>query len=286
MKRALLWTLVLVAIGLIGWSQNASADPVSKLAQRIENQQQRIKEGVAKGKLTRQEADMVRSNLNWIKARFAAMKRDRILTPDEIRRLDAHLDWNGRMIARETKDFQYVYVGNFGERIENQQQRIDAGIASGKLTRREADFVQDNLTWIKARFAAMKRDGLLTYQEMLKLDAMLDRTRKMIAKEIRDTEPIYWAKFRERIANQQRNIDAGIAKKQLTRPEADAVQDNLAFIKATFAKMKQDGRLTQREMAKLDELLDRNNQLIYKKRHDFDARFRNMGDVLDFFKLR
>jgi uncharacterized tellurite resistance protein B-like protein len=368
MKKILMWTLVMVAAGLLGWSQVGFTDPVTNIAQRIENQQIRINNGIAKGQLTRREADIVQDNLNWIKARFNGMKRDGILTSDEIRRLDTLLDQNNRMIAKEIRDFEPVYWGNFRQRIENQQKRIDDGIAKrqltrheaevcqdnlnwikdtfnrmradgrltaqemnkldemldrnnrliarerndyerfryqrdyldffhlgvadpeaniaqrienqqnrinngidrGQLTRREANIVQDNLNWIKARFASMKRDGILTSEEIRRLDALLDRNSRMIAKEIRDFEPLYLGNFRQRIENQQRRIDDGIAKRQLDRHEAEVCQDNLNWIKDTFNRMKADGRLTAQEMNKLDEMLDRNNRLIAKEIRDFE----------------
>jgi methyl-accepting chemotaxis protein len=66
------------------------------------------------------------------------------------------------------------------ERIQDQQQRINQGVRSGELTRREADVLQDNLDWIRRRFNQMKADGLLTPREIERLDEMLDRNSAMI----------------------------------------------------------------------------------------------------------
>jgi hypothetical protein len=68
-------------------------------------------------------------------------------------------------------------------RIEEQQKRIDQGIASGQLAPREADIVQDNLNRIKAAEARMKADGTLTPRERARLEHMLDRNSKMIYRE-------------------------------------------------------------------------------------------------------
>jgi polyhydroxyalkanoate synthesis regulator phasin len=81
-----------------------------------------------------------------------------------------------------------AYAGNtrdpgIRERIEEQQKRIDQGIASGQLTRREADIVQDNLNRIRAAEARMKADGTLAPRERARLEHMLDRNSKMISKE-------------------------------------------------------------------------------------------------------
>lgn len=69
---------------------------------------------------------------------------------------------------------------DFDQRVFNQQKRIDQGVASGELTRREADVLQDNLNWIKRRYSGMRADGALTPREMEKLDRMLERNSNMI----------------------------------------------------------------------------------------------------------
>jgi predicted metal-dependent hydrolase len=155
------------------------------------------------------------------------------------------------------------------DRIANQQQRIDQGIASGALTRGEADVVQDNLNWIRATFARMKADGRLNPGEIGKLEAMLDRNSRMIFnKKHNPIKRVYQADIPDRIADQQWRIDQGIASGELTRAEANILQDNLNWIKATFARMKADGRLNQKEISRLDSMLDRNSQMIFNKKHN------------------
>ena len=158
---------------------------------------------------------------------------------------------------------------NVPDRIENQQQRIDQGVASGKLTRGEADVLQDNLNWIKIKYARMKADGRLNPGEISKLEAMLDRNSQMISnKKQNPITRVYQSNIPDRIANQQWRIDQGIASRELTRAEANILQDNLNWIKITFAKMKADGRLNQKETNRLDEMLDRNGMMIFNKKHN------------------
>ncbi len=158
---------------------------------------------------------------------------------------------------------------NIPDRIANQQQRIDQGIASRELTRAEADVLQDNLNWIKATFARMKADGRLNPGEISKLEAMLDRNSQMISnKKQNPIKRVYQADIPERIANQQWRIDQGVASRELTRAEADVLQDNLNWIKATFARMKADGRLNPGEISKLEAMLDRNSQMISNKKQN------------------
>ncbi len=81
-------------------------------------------------------------------------------------------------------------------------------------------------------------------------------------------ENTYDPVINDRIAEQQKRIDEGIASGQLTRAEADILQDNLNWIKAEETRLKADGKLTPKERARLNKMLDRNSNMIYKKRHN------------------
>ena len=72
----------------------------------------------------------------------------------------------------------------------------------------------------------------------------------------------------ERIANQQRSINAGIAAGQLSREEAALLQENLDWIKIRFEKMTADGVLTSGERASMEKTLDKNGKMISNKKHN------------------
>ena len=72
----------------------------------------------------------------------------------------------------------------------------------------------------------------------------------------------------DRITEQQKRIDEGIASGQLSSAEADILQDNLNWIKAEETRLKADGKLTPKEKARLNKMLDRNSKMIYKKKHN------------------
>ncbi|MBI5640193.1 MAG: hypothetical protein HZA17_07205 [Nitrospirae bacterium] len=74
--------------------------------------------------------------------------------------------------------------------------------------------------------------------------------------------------IQDRIEDQQQRIDQGIASGELTRAEADRMQDNLNRIKADEARLKADGKLTPRERARLNKELDHNSKAIYRKKHN------------------
>jgi hypothetical protein len=160
---------------------------------------------------------------------------------------------------------------NFYERIEDQQKRINQGIESGELTRKEADMLQDNLDWVKGKYARMEADGIMTRDERDRLDRMLDRNSGMIKdRKHNPAKRLYDSGVEDRIGRQQRRIDQGIASGKLVRREADIVQDNLNEIRKRYAKMQGDGVLTMKEIEKLDKMLDENGKMISRKENNKD----------------
>jgi hypothetical protein len=159
-------------------------DHHDKFFDRIKNQQKRIDQGIKSGELTREESAMLQDNLEWIKGKYSRMKSDNILTKQERERLEKMLDQNSEMIKNKKHNpAKRLYDDNIESRIDNQQKRIDRGVKSGELTRREAEIVQDNLNEIRRRYSKMRRDGVLTMKESEKLERMLDENSRMITRE-------------------------------------------------------------------------------------------------------
>ncbi|MCG2720862.1 MAG: hypothetical protein L6290_02445 [Thermodesulfovibrionales bacterium] len=159
----------------------------------------------------------------------------------------------------------------FHERIENQQRRINQGIESGELTRKEAGILQDNLNWIRDKYARMTANGILTQNEQERLDKMLDKNSEMIKnKKHNPARQLYGADVQDRIDSQQRRINQGLSSGKLNRHEADIVQDNLSEIRRRYAKMRKDGVLTIKELGKLDKMLDENSKMISRKEFNRD----------------
>jgi len=165
----------------------------------------------------------------------------------------------------------------FFDRIEKQQSRINQGIKSGELTKKEAALLQDNLDWLKDKYARMKSDNVLTKHERERLDSMLDQNSEMIKnKKHNPAKRLYDADIEERIDNQQKRVDQGVASKELTRHEADIVQDNLNEIRRRYSRMRKDDVLTIKEIEKLDRMLDENSKMIDRKKHNWDLNIRRL----------
>ena len=74
------------------------------------------------------------------------------------------------------------------ERMSHMEARIERGIRSGDLTRREADRLREELREIKRREDRMREDGRLNDRERAKLHADLDRLDRHITQEKRDDQ--------------------------------------------------------------------------------------------------
>lgn len=154
------------------------------------------------------------------------------------------------------------------DRITYQQKQIDNGISSRKLTRSEADIVQDNLNWIKARYARLVSSGYLSSAEQRSIQRMLDQNEAMIFKKKGNLGRMYESSLKERITTQQKRIDEGIRSGKLTRGETDTLQDNLNWIKMRMAKLKADRVMTPSEWQSLDSMLDQNSGMISREKND------------------
>ncbi len=71
-----------------------------------------------------------------------------------------------------------------------------------------------------------------------------------------------------RIDTQQRRINQGIDSGELRIREADVLQDNLNWIRSGYNRARVEGRLTPREIRRLEMLLDRNSEMIDDRTHN------------------
>jgi hypothetical protein len=74
------------------------------------------------------------------------------------------------------------------KRIDNQQKRIDEGVKSGELNRREATRLQAGEDKLKADTAAAKADGVVTKDERRALNQEANRNSRAIAREKHDRQ--------------------------------------------------------------------------------------------------
>lgn len=159
------------------------------LPDRMQNQQTRIDKAVSSGDLKAEEAAIVRDNLNGIRQEYAKAQADGRISGEEWNKVERYLDENSRMISDvKNNPAKRLFpvpdrppeAMTIRDKINSQQQRIDEGISTGELTLKEADIVQGNLNWIKARYSHLRSDGVLTPQEENEIGEYLARNGGMI----------------------------------------------------------------------------------------------------------
>lgn len=74
------------------------------------------------------------------------------------------------------------------QRQSNQEQRIDKGIASGQLTEREANRLNNQQEHINKMEDKAKSDGVVTKKERKKLHSAQDRASRKIARQKHDQQ--------------------------------------------------------------------------------------------------
>ena len=170
---------VLIAVGamtlLMTWMAYAQAEP-PVIDQRQMNQKQRIDQGIASGKLTEQETNLLNKEQEHIKSMEDEAKSDGVVTKKEQARIDRAKDRASRSIAREKHD------------PLTQKQRIDRGVASGQLTEQEANLLNKEQEQIMSMEDEAKSDGVVTKKEQARIDRAKDRASRNIAREKHDPQ--------------------------------------------------------------------------------------------------
>jgi polyhydroxyalkanoate synthesis regulator phasin len=147
-------------------------------------------------------------------------------------------------------------------RFANQQKRIDEGVKSGALTRDEAKIVQDNLNHVQQEEKRLVGEGKLTEGERTRLHKMLDRNSEMISDKKHNPVTALAPQIQQRIANQQKRIDAGIKSGALTQDESKILLDNLNYIQQEEKRLEAGGKFTQADKERLNRILDQNSKMI------------------------
>jgi hypothetical protein len=91
-------------------------------------------------------------------------------------------------IAASAQPFARIDTSAIDVRQARQEQRIQAGVARGELTRREARALEQGQRDIARTEARAKADGYVSPREMRQLVVMLDRADAQIRAQRRDPE--------------------------------------------------------------------------------------------------
>jgi hypothetical protein len=154
----------------------------------------------------------------------------------------------------------------------NLDQRIDAGVRNGSLTRNEAVRLRAEFRDI-ARLEARYRSSYgLSLAERRDLDRRFDLLSQRIRYERHDRQDRdRWVPINQRQRSLDARIDAGIRNGQLSRREGSRLRAEFNEIAYLEARYRRNG-LSYRERADLDRRFDRLSRMIQVERHDRNNR--------------
>lgn len=162
-------------------------------------------------------------------------------------------------------------------RQQVQRERIQQGVRSGELTRREAVRVREDQRDIRQLERAYKSDGELTRGERRDLTHEQNQASREIYREKHDAQDRAPAAVRDpvinqRQANQAGRVAQGVKSGELTRPEAQELRGERRDIRQLERDYKSDGVLSGEERRDIKQQLNQNSREIYEEKNDDERR--------------
>jgi hypothetical protein len=181
--------VTMTLLGVLAISANAQSH--RNIGARLNDQEARIQQGLKSGQLTPSEAQRLRARdiRIWMEAGRARISGGRMTTAERAR-LEAKLDEVNYSIAQQKLDRQRLHDNDsIGRELFDQEARIRAGLASGQLTRFEAERLRQK--GLRVRFEAGKAritGGRMTAAERSRLEAILNIIDRDIYRERHDRQ--------------------------------------------------------------------------------------------------
>ena len=163
------------------------------------------------------------------------------------------------------------------QRQHNQRERIQQGVKSGELKRRETGRLVEEQRDVRQLERAYKSDGTLTGAERRDLQHEQNQASHDIYRQKHDEQDRPPAAVRdpgvnERQANQTARIQQGVQSGELTHGEAQELRTERRDIRDLEHTYKEDGTLTRDERQDLHQQLDQQSHEIYEEKHDEETR--------------
>ena len=144
----------------------------------------RIQQGMQSGHITPSEARDLYARDRDISNREARYKSDGNVTPQERQQLRADMSALSAEVERRIADRSVVGQTGSTPGVDNREfqisQRIDEGVRTGRISRREAARLQSRGRQIERHEAAFKSDGVVTQQERRQLRSELIQWRDQV----------------------------------------------------------------------------------------------------------
>ncbi len=228
---------------------------------------QRITRNLSSGRLTIEEARTLKNQYDHAWNDRRSFKADGVLSADEIHHLNEALESLKTNIASNTRDTQ-AWPGIDGQQVA-QANRIESGISSGRITRREYEELKAESNRI-ADFESRARANGLQLDETLSLATDLSNFNLRISSALSNGNNAGGGyngggggnndndgrNFDLRQANVLRRIDENAASGRLTAAEADDLRADFRRLEQLETSFRRDGNLTAYELDVLRKGLD------------------------------
>ena len=272
MKRIVTGTFMLAAVAFA-----QSADPAT-IAQRKENQQDRIANGVQSGQLTAGETKTLESkeaNLNR-ETRDDRQANGGKLTGQEKQQINTQQNHLSNQIYADKHNANTAHYGNneVGQRRENQQDRIANGVQSGQLTAGETKNLESREANVNREIKDDRQadGGKLTTQERQQVNQQQNNMSKSIYADKHNANTAHYGnnEVGQRRENQQDRIAQGIKSGQMTAGEAAKTENREQGINQQVHADRQanGGKLTGREKSQINHEQNGASRQIYRQKHN------------------
>jgi hypothetical protein len=180
-------------------------------------------------------------------------------------------------VSASQADAQRTRDPGVNQRQHNQRERIQQGVKSGELTRRETGRLAEEQRDVRQLERGYKSDGTLTDAERRDLQHEQNQASRDIYRQKHDEQERPPAAVRdpgvnERQANQTARIQQGVKSGELTHDEVQELRTERGDIHDLEHTYKEDGTLTRDERQDLHQQLNQQSQEIYEEKHDDETR--------------
>jgi len=174
-------------------STSTSTVTTAGINAREENQQDRIAQGIASGQLTASEASTLETQESGIKQEERGMREqdNGKLTTQDKATLNSQLNTESKDIYadKHNASVQPPDKGEINGRLENQQDRIGAGMDKGELNAGQVAKLEHQVSGIQTEESGMRSqdNGKLTAQDRKLLNKQLNQESRRINRDERKT---------------------------------------------------------------------------------------------------
>jgi hypothetical protein len=179
--------IALAALSVHPFAQAQETAAGADARQRME----RIRQGVASGELTREEARRLAREQRIVRRDAAQARTGATAAPGERAESNRELDRAGRDFRRERRDAQHrsgASGASIDEREARQREAIGRGAESGELTPREAERLRREQARIERHEQMARADGRFTPRERARIQRELDQAQRHIRHESHDRQ--------------------------------------------------------------------------------------------------